>query len=88
MGGNSRRRIKVKIKTIFIFAQGMVAVLDEHNEQIPEFQDFIFNLDFRKMGKHITKDTEVNIHPGVKCPVDWWIERRAKERAHKHSEDR
>lgn len=69
----------MKIDMVFIFQNGMVAVFDENKKQVPELQGFLFDLDFRELGKHIHKDTELFVGSSSKTDIEWWLKRQGRE---------
>ena len=63
------------IKKVYIMRNGMVAVFNENGKQIAKLQGCIFDI-MKKIGKEITKETEIYINDNVKTNMDWWIEKR------------
>jgi len=63
------------IKHVYIMRNGMVAVFDENGKQVAKLQGCIFDV-IKKIGKNITKETEIYINDNVKTNMDWWIEKR------------
>ena len=63
------------IKHVYIMRNGMVAVFDENGKQVDKLQGCIFDV-IKKIGKNITKETEIYINDNVKTNMDWWIEKR------------
>ena len=54
---------------------GMVAVFDENKQQVQKFQGFLFDIDFRELGKFVDYSTKVCIGTTQKVEFDWWLER-------------
>ena len=58
---------------------GMVAVFDENRKQIAKLQGCLFDV-MNKIGKDITKETEIYINDVVKTNMDCWIESRDEKK--------
>lgn len=78
----------MKIKHVYIFANGMVCVFDENDHQVPRLQGVIFEV-MKKIGKEADEDTMFKIHAwSFKEPVaksrtmniKWWFKKHKKEK--------
>lgn len=73
----------MKIKTVCLFHNGMVAVFDDQDKQIPELQGCIFNV-LSKIEEHADADTEFwygrRDYPVItqrdKLDLAWYFERK------------
>ena len=67
----------MKVRHVWIFANGMVAVTDENGQQIPHLQGPIFEV-METIGK--VADAETTFHVPPLLNVAWYFEKKVVEK--------
>ena len=63
------------ISKVFVFGNGMISAFNEANEQILEFQGFLFDVDFKEMAMFMDKDTSLFINGVNETDIFWWLQK-------------
>ena len=68
----------MRIKNVYLMNNGMVAVFNEKNEQVPELQGVIFEV-MKKIGEAADKYTEFYFNSPVKSNIRGYFQKRDRK---------